>query len=43
MAAFRDAHPRGRHGFVEYDLAALGLDADAIGQAVADYRERFLA
>jgi hypothetical protein len=42
MAAFRDAHPRGRHGFVEYDLTALGLDAGSIDDAVADYRERFL-
>lgn len=42
MAAFRDAHPRGRHGFVDYDLAALGLDAAAIDAALTDYRSRFL-
>lgn len=43
MADFRALHPRGRHGFVDYDLAALGLDAEAIDAALADYRARFLA
>lgn len=42
MADFRTAHPRGRHGFVDYDLAALGLDAEAIEAGLADYRGRFL-
>lgn len=42
MADFRAAHPRGRYGFVDYDLAALGLDAEAIDAALADYRARFL-
>jgi hypothetical protein len=43
MDAFRAAHPRGRHGFVDYDLAALGLDADERRRALAGYTDRFLA
>lgn len=42
MADFRAVHPRGRYGFVDYDLGALGLDAGAIEAALGDYRARFL-
>jgi hypothetical protein len=42
MDGFRAAHPRGRHGFVDYDLAALGLDADERRRALAAYTDRFL-
>jgi hypothetical protein len=40
-AAFMEAHPRGTHGTVEYDLAQFGLDADEIRRACAFYVERF--
>jgi len=41
MAAFMEAHPRGRHGGVRYDLAALGLDRDERLAALAFYSARF--
>ncbi len=43
MAAFVDAHPRGRHGTVVYDVAALGLglDAGALRERLGAYTERF--
>ncbi len=41
MAAFMAQHPRGRHGAVRYDLAALGLDADERRRALGFYVERF--
>ena len=34
-------HPRGRHGTVVYDLAALGLDAGERAAALAFYADRF--
>jgi hypothetical protein len=41
MARFVAEHPRGRHGTVVYDLAALGLDASERRRALAFYTERF--
>jgi hypothetical protein len=41
MATFAEAHPRGRHGTVEQDLAALGIDAGERRTALAAYTERF--
>jgi Sulfotransferase family len=41
MAAFMEAHPRGRHGGVRYDLSALGLDRDERRAALAFYSARF--
>ena len=42
MASFIAEHPRGRHGEVRYDLAAVGLDADDVAQRLRGYRERFV-
>jgi len=42
MASFIAEHPRGRHGAVGYDLAAVGLDADDVAQRLCAYRERFV-
>ena len=42
MASFIAEHPRGRHGEVAYDLAAVGLDADDVAQRLRGYRERFV-
>jgi hypothetical protein len=42
--AMRDwlaANPRGRHGEHRYEAARFGLDADAIAERFAAYRERF--
>ena len=41
MTAFMAAHPRGRHGTVEYDLAQLGLDPAERRQALRFYNDRF--
>jgi hypothetical protein len=41
MAAFMEAHPRGRHGGVRYDLGAVGLDAAERRRALAFYSARF--
>jgi hypothetical protein len=41
MAAFAEAHPRGRHGTVEQDLAVLGIDAGERRSALAAYTTRF--
>ena len=41
MAGFMAEHPRGRHGAVNYDLAALGLDRAERRRALAFYVERF--
>ena len=41
MAAFMEAHPRGRHGAVRYDLEALGLDRAELRRALAAYVDRF--
>jgi hypothetical protein len=41
MAGFMVEHPRGRHGAVNYDLAALGLDGGERRRALAFYVERF--
>ena len=41
MAAFMAAHPRGRFGTVEYDLAQFGLDAAERRAALGFYTERF--
>jgi len=42
MASFIAEHPRGRHGEVMYDLAAVGLDAGDVAQRLRAYRERFV-
>ena len=42
MAAFAAQHPRGRHGEVRYDLAALGLDASDVQRRLSAYRDRFV-
>lgn len=36
-----DANPKGKHGKHEYDLAAFGLDRDAVLQRFAPYVDRF--
>ena len=41
MAAFVDAHPRGRHGTIVQDLGVLGLDGDRLRARNAEYRDRF--
>lgn len=41
MASFMAAHPRGRHGAVDYDLAQFGLDGAERRQALAFYTDRF--
>lgn len=42
MTAFLAEHPRGRHGEVIYDLAALGLDEDEVARRLSGYRDRFV-
>ena len=42
MAAFSATHPRGRHGGINYDPAAIGIDPDEVGQRLNDYRNRFV-
>lgn len=42
MAAFTAQHPRGRHGEVRYDMAAIGLDATDVEQRLHAYRDRFI-
>jgi len=41
MAAFVDAHPRGKFGAVRYDLGEFGLDPAERRQALSFYTERF--
>ncbi len=41
MESFMASHPRGRHGGVRYDMAAVGLDAAERRAALAFYSERF--
>jgi hypothetical protein len=41
MAAFMDAHPRGKYGAVAYDLAEFGLDPTERRKALAFYTDRF--
>jgi hypothetical protein len=41
MEAYMAAHPRGRHGGVRYDPAAVGLDRDELDAGFTAYRERF--
>ena len=41
IADYVTTHPRGRHGTVVYDLAAVGLDADERAAALAPYATRF--
>jgi hypothetical protein len=41
MQEFMDAHPRGRHGGVRYDMGVLGLDAAERRAALAFYASRF--
>jgi hypothetical protein len=41
MATFLEDHPRGRHGTVVYDLAALGLDRAERRSALQFYVDRF--
>lgn len=43
MDDFCATHPRGRYGFVDYDLTLLGLDADERRRALTDYSRRFLS
>jgi hypothetical protein len=42
MAAFSATHPRGRHGGIIYDPAAIGIDPDEVRQRLNDYRNRFV-
>ena len=42
MAAFIAKHPRGRHGEVIYDYAAVGLAADDVARRLGGYRDRFV-
>jgi hypothetical protein len=41
MRAYRDAHPRGRHGRVRYDLGDFRLDAATVRARLAGYMEHF--
>jgi hypothetical protein len=41
MRAYRDAHPRGRHGRVRYDLGDFRLDAATVRARLAGYMRRF--
>jgi len=41
MRAFTKAHPRGRFGGIEYDLAPFGLDRDVLSETFAFYSEQF--
>jgi len=41
MRTFMDAHPRGRHGGIRYDLATFGLDAGELRERFAFYTARF--
>jgi hypothetical protein len=41
MAAFMDAHPRGKYGAVVYDLAEFGLDPAERRKALSFYTDRF--
>jgi hypothetical protein len=41
MDAYMAEHPRGRHGGVRYDPAAVGLDRDELNAGFTAYRERF--
>ncbi len=41
MAAFVAAHPRGRHGTVEYEFDQFGLDPQEIRRAAGFYVDRF--
>lgn len=42
MSAFRAAHPRGRHGGVDYRHADLGLDPAEVDSRFRHYRDRFV-
>jgi len=42
MAAFTAEHPRGRHGEVIYDHAAVGLDPDDVARRLGGYCDRFV-
>ena len=42
MAAFIAKHPRGRHGEVIYNYAAVGLAADDVARRLGGYRDRFV-
>ncbi|MDP3856740.1 MAG: sulfotransferase [Stagnimonas sp.] len=41
MAEYSEANPRGRHGTIEYDLKALGLDAKLLRERMSAYSKRF--
>jgi hypothetical protein len=41
MRRFMDAHPRGKFGTIDYDLAQFDLDPDELRRAFAFYTERF--
>jgi len=41
MDAFVAAHPRGRHGTVDYEFAPFGLDPHEIRAAASFYSDRF--
>jgi hypothetical protein len=43
MQAYMADHPRGRHGGVRYDAAAVGLDLAELDAGFTAYRERFAA
>ena len=40
LEAYHRANPRDRHGRIEYDFEALGLDAGEVGERLAFYRDR---
>lgn len=42
MTSFLTTHPRGRHGEVSYDMAAVGLDPDEVAERLSGYRDRFV-
>jgi hypothetical protein len=43
LEAYLADHPRGRHGGIVYDAAAVGLDRDELDVGFTAYRRRFEA
>ncbi|MCS5638369.1 MAG: sulfotransferase, partial [Myxococcota bacterium] len=41
MGAFMEAHPRGKHGRIRYDLADFGIDREERRRALGFYVDRF--
>jgi hypothetical protein len=42
IVEYRDTHPRGRHGGIDYDVESLGLDPVRLRRSLGFYVERFL-